>query len=155
MEWSMAPAGSRAGAGELWSQNRVFLALSWALAAGSWHCCRVAEHFPPETEYVTIPELVERWGVSPSRVHRYIEDHHLAAVRIDGVLSIPADFVEDDQPLASLRGTLLVLLDAGFTRDESLAWLYERNDELGERPIDSLLAGRKSAVRRATQSLAF
>lgn len=115
----------------------------------------MAENFPPETEYVTIPELVERWGVSPSRVRRYIEDHHLAAARVDGVLRIPADFVQEDQPLASLRGTLLVLLDAGFTDEESLSWLYERNEELGERPIDSLLAGRKSAVRRATQSLAF
>jgi hypothetical protein len=84
-----------------------------------------------------------------------IENHQLAAVRIDGVLSVPAEFVSEQGPLTSLRGTLLSLLDAGFTIDEALNWLYETNDELGERPIHTLLAGRKSSVRRATQALAF
>jgi len=36
-----------------------------------------------------------------------------------------------------------------------VAWLLNENDELGERPIAALNAGRKSAVRRATQALAF
>jgi hypothetical protein len=57
--------------------------------------------------------------------------------------------------LHPLRGTLLALFDAGYSNEEAIAWLFGMNDELGERPIDSLVAGRKSAVRRATQSLAF
>jgi hypothetical protein len=36
-----------------------------------------------------------------------------------------------------------------------VAWLLAHNDELGERPVEALRAGRKSAVRRATQALAF
>ena len=84
-----------------------------------------------------------------------IDDHYLAAVRIDGVLRIPAEFVAGDEPLSSLRGTLLALHDAGFSSDEAVAWLLNENDELGERPIAALNAGRKSAVRRATQALAF
>lgn len=115
----------------------------------------MAENFPPDTEYVTIPELVERWGVSPSKIHRLIEDHALAAVKIDGVRRVPAEFVRDDGPIHALRGTLLALLDAGFTEREAIAWLLAPNDELGERPIAALREGRKSAVRRATQSLAF
>lgn len=115
----------------------------------------MAENFPPETEYVTVPDLVERWGLAPGKLHRLIEDHHLAAVRIDGVLRIPADFAQEDGPLHSLRGTLLALLDAGFSDDEAVAWLLADNEELGEPPIAALVAGRKSAVRRATQSLAF
>jgi len=115
----------------------------------------VAANFPSETEYVTIPELCERWGITPSKLHRLIEDNSLAAVRIDGVLRIPAEFVRGDEPLNSLRGTLLALHDAGFSNDESVAWLLEENDELGERPVAALLDGRKSAVRRATQALAF
>jgi len=115
----------------------------------------VAENFTPETAYLTIPELVERFRLTPGKIHRLIEDHHLAALRVDGVLRVPAEFVHDDQPLAPLRGTLLVLLDAGFSNDEAVAWLLSDNDELGERPIDALRAGRKSAVRRATQALAF
>ena len=105
--------------------------------------------------YLTVPELVERWQITPSRLRRMIDDHYLAAVRIDGVLRIPAEFVAGDEPLSSLRGTLLALHDAGFSGDEAVAWLLTENDELGERPIAALNAGRKSAVRRATQALAF
>jgi len=115
----------------------------------------VASNFPSDIDFVTVPELSERWGMSPTKVHRLIEDHHLAAVKIDGVLRIPADFAQHDGPLHSLRGTLLALLDAGFTDDEALKWLLTDNEELGERPIAVLLSGRKSAVRRATQALAF
>lgn len=114
-----------------------------------------AVHPFADIEMLTIPELVERFQLSPGKLHRLIEDCHLAAVRIDGVLKVPALFVQDDHPLPPLRGTLLVLRDAGFTNDEAVAWLLTENDELGERPIDCLVAGRKSAVRRATQSLAF
>ena len=105
--------------------------------------------------YLTVPELVERWQITPSRLRRMIDDHYIAAVRIDGVLRIPAEFVAGDEPLSSLRGTLLALHDAGFSSDEAVAWLLNENDELGERPIAALNAGRKSAVRRATQALAF
>lgn len=115
----------------------------------------MAENFPPDTEFVTIPELCERWATTPSKVRRLIEDRHLAAVRVDGVLRIPAEFALEDEPLRPLRGTLLVLHDAGLSDEESVAWMLSENDELGERPIDALHAGRKSSVRRATQSLAW
>lgn len=112
-------------------------------------------NLPVDTEFVTIADLVERLAITPGRVHRLIEDHHLAAVRIEGVLKVPAEFLGDDGPLKSLRGTILALLDAGFNDVEAVAWLLADNDEIGERPIAALRAGRKSAVRRATQSLAF
>lgn len=112
-------------------------------------------NIPPETEFVTIPDLCERWGESPSRLHRLIEDHYLAGVRIDGVLRIPAEFALDDEPLRPLRGTFLALHDAGFSTEEAVSWVLTENDELGERPVDALKDGRKSAVRRATQSLAW
>lgn len=115
----------------------------------------MAPNLPAETEYVTIPELVERWGLAVSKIHRLLEEHHLAAVRIDGVLRIPADFARGAEPLSPLRGTLLSLFDAGFSNDEAVAWLLAPNDELGETPVSALLSGRKSAVRRATQGLAF
>ena len=108
-----------------------------------------------EIVYLTIPDLVQRLNLTPGRIHRLIEDSYLAAVRIDGVLQVPAAFLQGDEPLPALRGTLLALLDAGYSSAESVAWMFDPNDELGERPIDSLLSGRKSAVRRATQSLAF
>jgi hypothetical protein len=115
----------------------------------------VPENLPFDTEYLTVPELVERLQTTPSKLHRLIEDRHLAAVRIDGVLRVPAEFISGDEPLNSLRGTLLALHDAGFSDEEAVVWLLGDNEELGERPIAALNAGRKSAVRRATQSLAF
>lgn len=115
----------------------------------------MAENPNTKTEYLTVPDLVEMFDSTPGKVRRLIEDHHLGAVRIDGVLQIPADFVKDGAPLPSLRGTLLVLIDGGFSDDEAIAWVLAHNEELGERPIDALRAGKKSSVRRATQGLAF
>ena len=109
----------------------------------------------PAPEYLTVPDLVELFGLTVGKVHRLVEERHLAGVKVDGVFKVPALFVQDGEPLHSLRGTLLALEDAGFANDEAVQWLLADNDELGERPIDSLRAGRKSAVRRATQGLAF
>ncbi len=113
------------------------------------------ENTTPEPALLTIPDLVDRFGLTPGKIHRLIEDRHLAAIRVDGVLQVPSEFIQDDHPLPPLRGTLLALMDAGFSSDEATAWLLAENDELGERPVDALHAGRKSAVRRATQGLAF
>lgn len=115
----------------------------------------MTENSKSETVYLTIPDLVQRLNLAPGKIHRLIEDSYLAAVRVDGVLKVPAEFLQGDEPLPPLRGTLLALLDAGYSGEEAVAWVLGENDELGERPIDSLMAGRKSAVRRATQSLAF
>lgn len=115
----------------------------------------MAQNIDPDTQFLTVPDLVELFGASPGKIHRLIEEHHLAEVRIDGVRKVPAEFVLDGAPLSSLRGTLLTLLDAGFSEEEAVAWLLAENEELGERPVEALRAGRKSGVRRATQGLAF
>ena len=106
------------------------------------------------TEWLTIPDLVEDLGLGVSRVRRLIEDRHLAAKRIDGVLKVPAVFLRDGQPLGELRGTLIVLGDAGFDDDEAVDWLISPEDTLGVAPIDALRAGRKAEVRRVAQALA-
>lgn len=93
--------------------------------------------------------------MTPSKLHRLIEDGYLAAIRVDGVRLIPAEFIQGHEPLPSLRGTLLALRDAGLSNDQAVEWLLEENDELNARPIAVLQAGHKSAVRRATQALAF
>ena len=48
-----------------------------------------------------------------------------------------------------------MLADDGFTPEESLSWLYEVQDELGERPIDALTSGRHHRVNRIASTLAF
>ncbi len=55
--------------------------------------------------------------------------------------------------LSTLHGTITVLTDLKLTDEEILVWLFEPSPDLGERPIDSLLAGRKARVRQAAQAL--
>ena len=105
-------------------------------------------------EWLTVPDLVEQLGLSVSRVRRLIEDRHLGAKRVDGVLKVPAAFLKDGQPLSELRGTLIVLADDGFSDEEAVDWLLAEEASLGTSPIEALRAGRKAEVRRVAQALA-
>jgi hypothetical protein len=103
--------------------------------------------------WVTIEEAAQQLSVSPSKVKRYLEEHILFAVKIDKQLMIPAELIVGHEPLSSIRGTMLQLLDLGLTEDEAIDWLYQENDALGETPMSALLKGHKAPVRRAAQAL--
>ncbi|WP_423923976.1 Rv2175c family DNA-binding protein [Frigoribacterium sp. 2-23] len=105
------------------------------------------------TRWLTVPDLVERLGVSVGRVRRLLEDHVLLGARIDGVLRVPEGFLRGDEPLHELKGTITVLFDNAFTEDEALDWMLSVEESLGVSPLDALLAGRKAEVRRVAQSL--
>lgn len=109
----------------------------------------------PATEWLTVPDLVDTLGLTPSKVRRLIEDRTLVGVRRDGVFSVPARFIKDGEPLTELRGTVIVLSDNGFSDEEIVEWLLEENELLDLAPIDALHAGRKAEVRRIAQALAF
>jgi len=108
-----------------------------------------------ERTWLTIPDLVDLLGLPQGRVRRLIDDRALLARRIDGVLKVPADFIKDQEPLGELRGTVIVLHDAGFSDDEAVNWMLADNEILGAAPIDALRAGRKAEVRRVAQALGF
>jgi len=110
---------------------------------------------PDDRTWLTIPDVAEELGIPLSRVRRLLEDRHLLATRVDGVLRIPADFLRDGEPLGELHGTLVVLHDAGFSDDEAMRWLLSEEESIGAAPLDALRAGRKAEVRRVAQSLAF
>ncbi|MCP2637139.1 Rv2175c family DNA-binding protein [Microbacterium sp. HD4P20] len=107
-----------------------------------------------ETEWLTLPELVEVLGEPLGRVRRLLDDFHLVGSRRDGALKVPSLFVRDGHPIASLRGTVIVLHDAGFSDDEAIDWLLTAEESIGIAPIEALRAGRKSEVRRVAQTLA-
>jgi hypothetical protein len=107
-----------------------------------------------QTEWLSLPELVEVLGEPLGRVRRLIDEFQLVGSRRDGTLKVPAVFIVDGHPLSSLRGTIFVLHDAGFTDDEVIDWLLTEDDSIGIPPIEALLAGRKSEVRRVAQTLA-
>jgi hypothetical protein len=110
---------------------------------------------PAERTWLTIPDLVDLLGIPQGRVRRLLDDHTLLAVRVDGVLKVPADFLRDGEPLHELRGTVIVLHDAGFSDEEAVNWMLSDDDVLGAAPIDALRAGRKAEVRRVAQALGF
>lgn len=107
-----------------------------------------------ETEWLTLPELVEVLGEPLGRVRRLLDESHLVGSRRDGALKVPAVFIVDGHALPSLRGTVIALHDAGFSDDEAIDWLLEHEDTIGVAPIEALRAGRKSEVRRVARTLA-
>lgn len=106
------------------------------------------------TAWLTLPDLVEALDEPLGRVRRLIDDHHLIGMRRDGVFVVPAVFIVDGHPLPSLRGTIIVLKDAGFADDEVIDWLLSEEETMGRSPIEALLAGHKSEVRRIARTLA-
>lgn len=107
-----------------------------------------------DTEWLTLPELVEALGEPLGRVRRFLDESQLIGSRRDGALKVPAVFIVDGHPLASLRGTVIVLHDAGFSDDEAIDWLLTEEESIGIPPIEALRAGRKAEVRRVAQALA-
>jgi hypothetical protein len=108
----------------------------------------------PVRNWLTVPDAAEKLAVTPGRIRKLIEDSSLLAIRRDGVVSIPEVFFKDSEALPELRGTVIVLLDSGFSRDEAMDWLLSEEESLKAAPIDALLAGRKAEVRRVAQALA-
>ncbi|WP_374093832.1 Rv2175c family DNA-binding protein [Microbacterium sp. BLY] len=106
------------------------------------------------TDWLTMPDLVEVLGEPLGRVRRLIDEHYLVGSKRSGVFAVPSVFIVDGQPLSSLRGTIIVLQDAGFSDDELIDWLLAEDESLGRSPIASLLAGHKSEVRRLARTLA-
>ena len=107
-----------------------------------------------ETDWLTLPDLVEVLGEPLGRVRRLIDESYLIGSKRDGVFKVPSVFVVDGHPLPSLRGTVIVLHDAGFSDDETIDWLLTAEETIGLAPIEALLAGRKSEVRRVARTLA-
>ena len=118
-----------------------------------WQSWRVTES--PEVRWLTIPDLTEILGLKVSQVRRLIEDRALLATRADGVWKVPDLFIVDGEPMHELRGTLVVLADAGFSDEEAMNWLLNEEESLGVSPVRALLAGRKAEVRRVAQALGF
>jgi len=113
--------------------------------------------------WFSVPEAASFLGVRDRDVRSMLREHRLLAVRQgpNSALSVPAELLlgPDEQdgpaPLPTLRGTLMVLADAGFDAEESFRWLYTPDDELGTTPIEALRQRRTHAVRRVARTTAF
>jgi hypothetical protein len=108
-------------------------------------------------EWLPLPDVAERLGITVGKVRRLLEERELIAIRRGerNILSIPADLLDGDQLLPELPGTLVVLADSGFSDEEALRWLLTPDDSLPGTPLEALKAGRKTEIRRRAQALAF
>jgi hypothetical protein len=106
-------------------------------------------------EWTTVPDIAERYGIPLSRVRQYLADRELLSMRTGErqVVSVPVKFLGDDGPRPELKGTFTVLADGGMSDEEILRWLFTPDPTLpvDGAPIDALLGGFKTEVRRRAQ----
>lgn len=106
-------------------------------------------------DWLTLEEVGARLGLIASRVRQLVAERQIITVRRGRELSVPAAFIDGDQVLRGLAGTLTVLADAGFDPVESLRWLFAPDDSLSGTPIAALAGERGTEVKRRAQALAF
>jgi Rv2175c C-terminal domain of unknown function len=107
-------------------------------------------------EWLSLPEVATRLGLPISRVKQLLRDRKLLAVtRPGGDRAVPSAFIDGEQIVKGLSGTLTVLFDCGFVDEEALRWLFTADDTLPGTPIDALYAHRGTEVNRRAQALAF
>jgi Rv2175c C-terminal domain of unknown function len=110
-------------------------------------------------EWLTVPDIGERMGLRLSDVRQLIEDRQVLGLRIGprNVMSVPSRFFSDAGPLPELPGTFTVLGDGRMSDAQILRWLFTPDDTLPVQgaPIDALLAGFKTEVRRRAMEAAF
>jgi hypothetical protein len=110
----------------------------------------------PDVAVLPLAKVSETLGQSVNKVRQLLRDGQLLAVRRDGDLCVPADFLAGGTPVKGLTGLLTVLQDAGFTRTEMLRWLYSEDESLpGTTPINALRTNHGTEVKRRAQAMAF
>lgn len=108
-------------------------------------------------DWLTLPDVAEKLGLSITKVHGLVNERALVSVRITdrGIRSVPAEFLDDGGVLESLKGTVVVLGDSGFSDEDIIRWLFTEDESIPGRPIDALKQGRKTEIRRRAQALAW
>jgi hypothetical protein len=107
--------------------------------------------------WLSLRDVADRLGVSPSKVRQMARDHHLAVLRHAAAREpqVPAEMLVGNTVVKGLAGTLTLLADAGYDEEESVRWLFTAEESLPGRPIDALRDNRGTEVRRRAQALAF
>lgn len=102
-------------------------------------------------ELSSVPDIAQALDVPVTRVHQYLRDGVLVAVRDGGVKRIPADFVQDGLIVKHLSSVITQLRDAHYADDEIVDWLFRADESLPGSPIEALRANRGSEVKRRAQ----
>jgi hypothetical protein len=125
-----------------------------------WEARDVAQIDPPTDvivgNWLSVPDVADRLSLPVSRVKQLLRDRKLLAVqRTSGEFAVPAGFLDGDQIIHGLGGTLTLLFDCGFSETEALSWLFTADDSLPGTPVQALTQHRRTEVNRRAQALAF
>ncbi len=106
-------------------------------------------------DWLTLPDVAEQLRVPVTRVRQMVRERTLLARREDGVLRIPAEFIQDGAVVKGLTGLLTLLADVGFNDDEAFEWLFREDPSLPGTPVRALNENRGKEVKRRAQALAY
>lgn len=117
----------------------------------------VEDVLDPAVSTLTLPAAGRLLGVAQSRVVQHLRDDDLLAVRRDRAVVVPEVFLDpaEHRVVKGLPGTIKVLLDGGWSREEVLAWLFTEDDSLPGTPVEALAGNRGKEITRRAQALAF
>ncbi|MCS4484445.1 Rv2175c family DNA-binding protein [Gleimia sp. 6138-11-ORH1] len=109
--------------------------------------------------YYTQNEAAQLLGVTPRRIKQMWQEDELPKVYVDRKPLIPKDcFVKSQHGWIvhpQLRGTLIMLQDAGFEFIEAGEWLDRYNPALEARPLELLAQKRVKELRTLILTLTF
>jgi hypothetical protein len=107
-------------------------------------------------DWLPLPDVAQALGVPITRVRQLVREGSLLARRLDdGILRIPAGFIQEGAVTKGLPGTLTVLADAGYSPDEAIDWLLREDPSLPGTPLQALRDNRGKEVKRRAQALGF
>ncbi len=108
-----------------------------------------------EPTYVPVPDVAADLGLVVTKVHQLLRDRQLIAVRRDGVLQIPVEFISGGAVVKGLTATITLLTDAGYADQEIVDWMFAEDDSLPGSPITALRENRGREVHRRAQVAGF
>lgn len=122
-----------------------------------WEPLRVNEIEELVGQWLTLPDVAELLDLDIRGVHRLIDERVIVSLRVGerNLRRIPADFFLEGEVVDSLKGTLSVLMDAAYTDEEAVVWLFTEDESLPGTPMNALRTGRKTEIRRRAQALAW
>lgn len=111
------------------------------------------------SDFLDQRQAATKLGVTPSRIKQLWAEGVLLKVTIDRKPYVPAACLTKGPngwiPLESVRGTMTMLLDAGFSAEEATDWMLASHDGLTDTPLQLLAQNRVREVRNAIMPLAF
>jgi hypothetical protein len=105
--------------------------------------------------FVPVPEIAAQLGIVVTRVHQLLRERQLLAVRLQGVLRVPAEFIDGHEVVKGLPATITLLRDAKYSDQEIIDWLFTADESLPGSPIQALRENRGREVHRRAQVAGF